>query len=69
MLALLGAAGLQTGIGWPYFLMLGAVSVLFAMQVGSLRGVVTPSQAFQMFQVHVWVGLAIFIGLIAGFLV
>ena len=68
MVALLGAAGLQTGIGWPYFLMLGAVSVFFAMQTRTLRGVVTPSQAFQMFQAHVWVGLAIFVGLIAGFL-
>jgi 4-hydroxybenzoate polyprenyltransferase len=68
MLALLGTAGLQTGIGWPYFLMLGAVSVFFAMQIRTLRGAVTPSQAFQMFQAHVWVGLAIFAGLIAGFL-
>jgi len=68
MLVLLIAAGLQTGIGWPYFLMLGAVSVFFAMQTGTLRGVVTPSQAFRMFQAHVWVGLAIFVGLIAGFL-
>lgn len=68
MLVLLLAAGLQTGIGWPYFLMLGAVSVFFAMQTGTLRGVVTPSQAFRMFQAHVWVGLAIFVGLIAGFL-
>jgi len=68
MLVLLIAAGLQTGIGWPYFLMLGAVSVFFAMQTGTLRGVVTPAQAFQMFQAHVWAGLAIFVGLIAGFL-
>ncbi|SPP63488.1 4-hydroxybenzoate octaprenyltransferase [Nitrospira lenta] len=68
MLVLLLAAGLQTGIGWPYFLMLGAVSVFFAMQTGTLRGVVTPPQAFRMFQAHVWVGLAIFVGLIAGFL-
>lgn len=68
MLVLLIAAGLQTGIGWPYFLMLGAVSVFFAMQTRTLRGVVTPSQAFRMFQAHVWVGLSIFVGLVAGFL-
>ncbi len=68
MLVLLVAAGLQTGIGWPYFLTLGAVSVFFAMQTRTLRGVVTPSQAFRMFQAHVWVGLAIFVGLVAGFL-
>lgn len=68
MLVLLMAAGLQTGIGWPYFLMLGAVSVFFAMQTRTLRGAVTPSQAFRMFQAHVWAGLAIFAGLIAGFL-
>ncbi|MDO9118540.1 MAG: 4-hydroxybenzoate octaprenyltransferase [Nitrospira sp.] len=68
MLVLLIAAGLQTGIGWPYFLMLGAVSVFFAMQTRILRGAVTPSQAFRMFQAHVWVGLAIFAGLIAGFI-
>jgi len=69
MLILLMAAGLQTGIGWPYFLMLGAVSVFFAAQTRTLRGAVSPAQAFRMFQAHVWVGLAIFIGLIAGFLV
>lgn len=69
MLVLLGAAGLQTGIRWPYFLMLGAVSVSSAWQVRRLRGAVTPSQAFRMFQAHVWVGLAIFAGLLAGFLV
>lgn len=68
MLVLLVAAGLQTGIGWPYFLTLGAVSVFFAMQTRTLRGVVTPSQAFRMFQAHVWVGVAIFVGLVAGFL-
>lgn len=68
MLALLAASGIQTGIGWPYFLMLGAVSVCFAMQIRTLRGVVTPSQAFQMFQAHVWIGLAILAGLLAGFL-
>ncbi|KAF4515834.1 hypothetical protein B566_EDAN000069 [Ephemera danica] len=67
MLALLIAAGLQAGIGWPYFLMLGAVSVLFAMQTRTLRGGVTPSQAFRMFQAHMWAGLAIFAGMIAGF--
>ncbi|MCC6139410.1 MAG: 4-hydroxybenzoate octaprenyltransferase [Nitrospira sp.] len=69
MLILLLAAGLQTGIGWPYFLMLGAVSVFFAAQAGTLRGAVTPAQAFRMFQAHVWVGLAILVGLIAGFVI
>ncbi len=69
MLMLLIAAGLQTGIGWPYFLMLGAVSVFFAAQARTLRGAITPSQAFRMFQDHVWVGLTIFAGMIAGFLV
>lgn len=68
MLVLLGTAGVQAGIGWPYFMMLGAVSVFFAIQTGTLRGAVTPSQAFTMFQAHVWVGLAIFAGIIAGFI-
>ncbi len=67
MLLLLTAAGIQTGIGRPYFLVLSAVGVFFAMQTGRLRGAVTPSQAFRMFQAHVWVGLAIFAGMIAGF--
>lgn len=69
MLLLLAAAGLQTGAGWPYFLMLGAVSVFFAMQVRILRGAISPTQAFQMFQAHVWAGVAILLGLVAGFLV
>lgn len=68
MLLLLAAAGIQTGIGWPYFLVLGAVGVFFAMQTRRLRGDITPSQAFRMFQAHVWVGLAIFAGMIAGFI-
>lgn len=67
MLALLAVAGIQTGIGRPYFLVLGAVGVFFAVQTERLRGAVTPSQAFRMFQDHVWVGLAIFAGMIAGF--
>lgn len=68
MLLLLATAGIQTGIGWPYYLVLGAVGVFFSVQTGRLRGEVTPSQAFRMFQAHVWVGLAIFAAMIAGFI-
>ncbi|MGA6828110.1 4-hydroxybenzoate octaprenyltransferase [Nitrospira sp. NS4] len=68
MLVLLGAAGLQTDIGGAYFLALCGVGLFFASQVRSLRGTISPSHAFRMFQTHVWAGLSILAGLIAGFL-
>ncbi|HSN05095.1 MAG TPA: 4-hydroxybenzoate octaprenyltransferase [Nitrospira sp.] len=68
MLVLLGAAGLQTDIGGAYYLALSGVGLFFASQVRSLRGTISPSHAFRMFQAHVWAGLLILAGLIAGFL-
>ena len=68
MLVLLGASGLQTDIGGMYYLALCGVGLFFASQVRSLRGAISPSHAFRMFQAHVWAGLVILAGLIAGFL-
>ena len=68
MLVLLGASGLRTDIGGMYYLALCGVGLFFASQVRSLRGAISPSHAFRMFQAHVWAGLVILAGLIAGFL-
>lgn len=68
MLVLLGVSGLQTGIGGIFYLALCGVGLFFASQIRSLRKAISPSHAFQMFQAHVWAGLLILAGLIAGFL-
>jgi len=68
MLLLLGLAGWLVHIGWIYYVALAAVGVWCLRQAVQLRQAVPPSTAFQMFQQHVWVGVAVFIGMIAGFL-
>ncbi|MEC4888729.1 MAG: 4-hydroxybenzoate octaprenyltransferase [Nitrospira sp.] len=68
MLILLGVSGRLTDIGGMYYLALCGVGLFFASQVRTLRGVVSPSDARLMFQAHVWAGLFILAGLIAGFL-
>lgn len=66
MLFLLGTAGWLVGIGWAYYTTLLGLALFFSMQVRQLRGSITPSQAFAMFRAHVWVGVAVLIGLLAG---
>ncbi len=68
MLILLGASGRLTDIGGMFYLALCGVGLFFASQIRTLQGTVIPSEAFLMFQAHVWVGLVILAGLIAGFL-
>ena len=67
MLLLLGAAGWMAQIGWAYYGTLLGVGMFFAVQVGQLRRPIDPPQAFGMFRAHVWVGVAILAGLVAGF--
>jgi 4-hydroxybenzoate polyprenyltransferase len=68
MLILLGAAGWMAQIGWPYYATLLGLGLFFSVQIGQLRASVDPSQAFGMFRAHIWVGVAVLAGLLAGFL-
>jgi 4-hydroxybenzoate polyprenyltransferase len=68
MLVLLTAAGWLAHIGWPYYVTLSGLALFFSVQIGQLRRPVDPSQAFGMFRAHVWVGVAVLAGLLAGFL-
>lgn len=68
MLILLSAAGWMAHIGWVYYGTLLGVGLFFSVQIGQLRSPVGPSQAFGMFRSHVWVGVAVLAGLLAGFL-
>jgi 4-hydroxybenzoate polyprenyltransferase len=68
MLILLGTAGWLADARWPYYAALLGVGVFFAVQVNRLRAPVEPPTALKMFRAHVWSGIAILLGLIAGFL-
>ena len=69
MLAFLTAAGWFAQLRWPYYAALLGVAVFFLLQIVQLRRPMTPTHAFDMFRKHVWVGLAILAGLLAGVLV
>lgn len=66
MLALLVAVGWLTQLRWPYYLTLLAVGLFLGAQVGQLQKPIAPPHAFDMFRAHVWVGVAILVGLLAG---
>lgn len=68
MLALLATAGWMTEIGAAYYAVLSVVAVFFGAHTLQLRRPINPTQAFAMFQAHVWGGVAILAGLLAGFL-
>ncbi|ALA57178.1 4-hydroxybenzoate octaprenyltransferase [Nitrospira moscoviensis] len=68
MLLFLGAAGRLSDIGWPYYVALSGTALFFAAQSLRLRRPVDPSHAFAMFRAHVWCGVAVLAGLLAGFL-
>jgi 4-hydroxybenzoate polyprenyltransferase len=68
MLMLLGIAGWIAEIGWAFYVVLTAACFYCVKQVRELRGPVHPGRAFHMFHEHVWLGSAILVGLIAGFL-
>ena len=69
MLAFLTAAGWFAQLGWPYYAVLLGVAGFFLLQIDQLRRPITPAHAFAMFRKHVWVGIAILAGLLAGALV
>lgn len=68
MLLLLGLAGWLAHIGWIYYAALTAIGVWCLRQALQLRGALSVPTAFHMFQQHVWVGAAVLIGMVAGFL-
>lgn len=66
MLVCLIAVGRSAQLGWPYYATLLGVAVFFMLQIKRLRKPMTPTHAFAMFRQHVWVGMAIVAGLLAG---
>ncbi|MBX3329088.1 MAG: 4-hydroxybenzoate octaprenyltransferase [Nitrospira sp.] len=68
MLAFLTTAGWLAQLGWPYYATLLGVAIFFLIQTDQLRRPITPTHAFDMFRNHVWVGVAILAGLLAGVL-
>jgi len=68
MLILLGIAGWMAEIGWIFYGVLAAGGLYGVKQVVELKSPVEPARAFRMFHEHVWLGSAVLIGLIAGFL-
>jgi len=68
MLLLLGLAGWLTHIGGIYYGALAAIGAWCLKQALQLRKAVPTPTAFRMFQQHVWIGTAVFIGMVAGFL-
>lgn len=68
MLLLLGIGSGMMGIGAITYGVLAAVGVFLAKQVNELRNPISPERAFELFQQHVWIGMAILVGLILGFL-
>jgi 4-hydroxybenzoate polyprenyltransferase len=68
MLCLLGSAAAMVGIGVTAYGMLAAVGVWFAKQVNEIRNPVSPARAFELFRQHAWIGTAILVGLVLGFL-
>ncbi|MDH4152292.1 MAG: 4-hydroxybenzoate octaprenyltransferase, partial [Nitrospira sp.] len=66
MLALLAIAGWLNQLQWPYYFLLAAVGGFFMTQVRHLQQPVTPAEAFAMFRNHMWAGIAILLGLLAG---
>jgi 4-hydroxybenzoate polyprenyltransferase len=68
MLVLLGLSGWLAHIGWIYYAALAAIGVWFLRQALQLRQAVPAPTAFHMFRQHVWVGAAVLIGMVAGFL-
>ena len=63
MLALLGAVGVQLGLGWPYYLGLLAAAVIALYHYHLIRRRVTDN-CFKAFLHNNWLGAAIFVGIV-----
>lgn len=67
MLILLGMAGWWAGLGPAFYGALAAVGGFLSQQVRRLRRPIHPDLAFTLFKQHIWVGLAILVGIWLGF--
>lgn len=67
VVALLGVAGWLAEIGWIYYAVLGAITLLCLKQAIELKKTVTTTRAFDLFRQHVWLGSTILAGMLAGF--
>ena len=66
MMVCLGLTGWQMELGLVFFGVLMATSGFLSQQVLKLRHEVSPAQSFSMFKQHVWVGVAILMGIGLG---
>jgi 4-hydroxybenzoate polyprenyltransferase len=66
MLVLLAIAGWLSQLQWPFYGTLLGVGLFFMNQVRQLQQPVPPPRAFAMFRDHIWAGVAILLGLLAG---
>ena len=65
-LLLMALIGVRSGLGFYYFCGLAIAAVLIAVQFSMIRGR-EPAQCFRAFRLNNWVGLAVFLGVAAGF--
>lgn len=68
MLAFLVIAGWLNQLQWPFYCTLLGVGLFFLNQARELQHPVSPSRAFVMFRNHIWAGVTILLGLLAGVL-
>lgn len=66
LVACVAAAGLLTGAGLGLYPVLLGVGTFLVWQALQTRGTVAPARAFALFQQHVWVGMAILLGIALG---
>jgi 4-hydroxybenzoate polyprenyltransferase len=67
MILMLTLVGLKLGLGWPWFVGVALAAALFARQLFICRHR-DPAACFRAFLNNNWVGLAIFLGLLASLL-
>lgn len=68
MLVLFAITGWLNQLQWPFYCTLVGVGIFFMNQVRLLQQPVSPTDAFAMFRSHIWAGIALLFGLLAGLL-
>lgn len=61
----LAGAGALAGLGWPFYLGLGAAAALFAWQAATLR-LDNPADCLAKFKTNGWVGVVVFAGIVVA---
>ena len=67
MLGLLALAGWTEDIGRTFYAVLAYAGIGMAIQAWQVRKPIAPALAFRFFHQHVWIGLAILGGILAGY--